>query len=512
LTARNGDTGTLTVHTAADGAQVEVADLGSRHARGTTALSAAGLLSVDRLQTIRGAETSSIVTFHDGRASWTERVGLQVRRSEWESDALAIDDAVVFGSGLPLVTPWSALTARVDLDEAGPQRFEAMNLPTGRPISVWAEVRERRRVGDIEAVRLFAWSASEGHSLWLDGETRALLALKSRLGSVQVVRSGFDLPEPLAVEAGGVVETELEIQLGETRLGGILTRPAGAVGQSATVLILHGSGASDRNGDAGGLRLGTYRRLAHAAARSGVNVIRWDKRGSREEHRELDQPITHEDFVADAVAWIDLLRAREGIDPDCFFVMGHSEGGLIAPLVAAASPSVQGLIMLGAGPSSLAELMRVQLPLVLRAHGATEDEIAAGVRSQDALFQVIESGKDKELPGGIFGDEDASAWFRAHLAYDPGEAFAHVDRPLLFLFGAQDLQVPPSEALQLKERFGDSPDVTVRVIDDMDHMLSGVVTEPGMGSYSDPDRPLSGALLDVLDGWLAERRCGLGEP
>lgn len=236
-------------------------------------------------------------------------------------------------------------------------------------------------------------------------------------------------------------------------LAGTLTGPAHRGGIAGAVLITGLSPHERNNGDAPWMPL---RDIADALTRAGIAVLRLDDRGvgkSTGDNAKMTCLEKAED-VRTAVAW---LRAQPGIDPKRIMLVGYSEGGLIAPMVAAGDPSIAGLVTL-AGP------------------GVPGMEVARYQVEQSVLKDpaIPEGQREKELAKQI-GDalKDLSAHESSFLAIDPIQYDRQVRCPALIIQGGADATVPVRSAERIASamRASGNPDVTVRIFPGVSHSL-----------------------------------------
>lgn len=272
------------------------------------------------------------------------------------------------------------------------------------------------------------------------------------------------------------------------RLAGTLTRPLRA-GPLPCVVTITGSGQQDRD-EAIALVRGyrPFREVADALGRRGIAVLRLDDRGVG----GSDAPArgatseTFADDVEDALAW---LRARPDVDRGRLALLGHSEGGLVAPLVAARDPQVRALVLLAAPAWNGRRILEYQNGRALsRSLSAAARDSALGA----AMAEVDSLAK-------------RDAWLGFFLAHDPLAAIARVRAPVLLLQGETDRQVSSEQAGELARALAKAGnrDVTVRVfartnhlfLDDPDGDPSGYAKLTGAG--------FAAPVVDTLADWLA---------
>jgi len=313
---------------------------------------------------------------------------------------------------------------------------------------------------------------------------------------------------------------------------GTLTRPAGA-GPHPVVLLISGSGPQDRDETLFGHK--PFWVLADHLGRHGLAALRVDDRGvgkSTGDHAAA----TSADFAEDVLAGVRNLRTRDGIDPDRIALLGHSEGGLIAPMVAVADPGVAAIVLM-AGPGVPGrEILMLQQQLILAASDVTPEEIATAQVNQEALLTIALADEDSTTRAvrladhlrGVYaglsdqeragaGPEDAfvkagsrqmlSSWMRWFLAHDPRPVLGQVRCPVLAVNGSRDVQVDADQnlpAIAAALAAGGNPDHTEVVLDGLNHLMQPAVTG-GLEEYVTIEQTLAPAFLDTVTSWLAER-------
>jgi fermentation-respiration switch protein FrsA (DUF1100 family) len=247
-------------------------------------------------------------------------------------------------------------------------------------------------------------------------------------------------------------------------LAGTLTLPSGP-GPFPAAILISGSGPQDRDESLVGHR--PFLVLADHLTRKGIAVLRFDKRGIGKSTGDFASA-TMEDFTGDVEAALAYLKTRKEIDPKKIGLIGHSEGGLIAPLVAANSPAVAWIVLL-AGPGLKGEdVLLLQSELILRAAGVNDGEVARTLAFNKQTYVIVRQEKDPAALEAKLDDlvQNTSAgaalppaavqaqvrllvspWFRFFLDYDPVPTLQKTLCPLLALNGEKDLQIPPKENL-----------------------------------------------------------------
>jgi pimeloyl-ACP methyl ester carboxylesterase len=294
-------------------------------------------------------------------------------------------------------------------------------------------------------------------------------------------------------------------------LAGTLTTPRGP-GRFPAVVLISGSGAQDRDSTIAGHK--PFLLLADTLARRGIAVLRLDDRGVGGSTGTV-AAATSEDFAGDAVAAVAFLTTRASIDAARIGLLGHSEGGLVAPMAATRSKAVAFLVLL-AGPGLTGEAIMVeQAALIARAMGATDGQIAANRSLQEQGFAIVKAEADpavrRERLRAVIGDAQAAMastpWFRFFLTYDPAMALRQVRIPTLALNGEKDLQVPAKmnlAAIDAALRAGGNTQFTTRVLPDLNHLFQTAKT--GLpNEYAEIEETMAPVVLETIVDWIGRR-------
>ncbi len=254
------------------------------------------------------------------------------------------------------------------------------------------------------------------------------------------------------------------------------------------MVLISGTGHNTRDEDVWGHKVFVV--LADALSREGIAVLRYDKRGVGGSTGDYDAATTV-DFTSDAEAAVNWLTTQTEIDRNRVGVLGHSEGGIIAPAVAARDKSVAFVVMI-AGPAIRGDkLFVLQSAMTAKTYGAPEDYIAkrkifdqrlydaiiaapsATVALERATAIVAEGLSSKIIDANeaeTLAHDDTSPWERYFLAYDPAPTLASLKVPVLALNGSLDVQVPAKEDLAAaREALKGNPNATVIELPGMNH-------------------------------------------
>ena len=296
------------------------------------------------------------------------------------------------------------------------------------------------------------------------------------------------------------------------RLAATFTIPRGT-GPFPAVVLICGSGPHDRDETLMGHK--PFLVLADYLTRQGIAVLRADKRGVGESTGNLAAAISA-DFATDAEAGVAWLKARKEVDPHNIGLIGHSEGGAIAPMVAARNRDVAFIVLL-AGPGVRGdELLPAQVMAGNQAAGMShEAAVKSGEMEREAL-QAIESEKDparlREKLAAIMPQEELdrqwktliSPWFRYFLEYDPASDLRKVTCAVLALDGGKDTQVPAKQnlpAIRKALEAGGNKRFETMEFPGLNHLFqtanTGAVTE-----YSRIEETMAPAVLAKIAGWI----------
>jgi pimeloyl-ACP methyl ester carboxylesterase len=310
-------------------------------------------------------------------------------------------------------------------------------------------------------------------------------------------------------------------------LAGTLTLPA-AEGRFPIVVLISGSGPQDRNEELMGHK--PFWVLADHLTKNGFAVLRYDDRGIAKSKGNF-KGASSADFARDVMAAVSYLKTRKEIDPKKIGLIGHSEGGLIAPMVAAQSKDIAYMVLL-AGPGVPGkDIIQLQGELIARSMGASEPDIKASGDIMNELMAVVTSGKDssvinnefkttltrlyrnlpdsvkKGLPETVFQNQYAALnepWMKYFLAYDPATSLHKIKIPVLALNGSLDLQVSPSQNLPMIKQALDKAGNKKYLIKELPG-LNHLFQEAKIGlpaEYADIEQTLSPVMLKEMTDWL----------
>lgn len=313
-------------------------------------------------------------------------------------------------------------------------------------------------------------------------------------------------------------------------LAGTLTLPAGD-GPHPAALLITGSGGQDRDETIFDHK--PFWVIADYLSRRGIAVLRVDDRGiGGSDGARAD--LTSADFAGDVKAGVAFLREQSEIDMARVGLIGHSEGGLIAPMVAAEDPEIAFIVMLAGTGVDGRQVLELQNELLLRAAGASDDYVEAQLERQRPLWDAMAAGADEETLDplltallehqlqGVTGEardqtwevawaqakaQATSAWFQYFLSTDPAQFLEQTQAPVLALNGTLDLQVDAEQNLPAIEaalaRAGND-DVTVVRLDRLNHLFQ-TATTGSVAEYGAIEETFAPEALELMGDWILNR-------
>ncbi|GIV01516.1 MAG: hypothetical protein KatS3mg015_0346 [Fimbriimonadales bacterium] len=316
------------------------------------------------------------------------------------------------------------------------------------------------------------------------------------------LREGVEPPAPMEIKPNARLYTEQEVEVmtaTNVYLKGTLTVPK-TPGRHPAVLLISGSGPQDRDWNAPpawNASLGAQ--IADRLAAIGCVVLRMDDRGVGGSTGKL-QDASLSNLVSDASVLADYLKARPEVDPFKVILLGHSEGGVIAPLVAKQDPTIAGVILLAATSRPLDEIVIEQLTAQ-----ESDTRLPEAARQQAAAMipmmkEAIQKAKDGER--GIVHGLNLT-WLREHIRNNPSEVIRQVRQPILIVQGTEDLKVLPRNARELAAaaKEAGNPDVTLVMIEGATHFFNQFPINNPKADPSNPEKP-DPQLFEAITSWI----------
>jgi len=308
----------------------------------------------------------------------------------------------------------------------------------------------------------------------------------------------FAFSAVLLASIASAAEQPTELKTPTGTIHGTLLVPDTAKPPMPIVLLIAGSGPTDRNGNSAALpgRNDSLKMLAEGLAAKGIASLRYDKRGIAESRSAMtaEKNLRFETYIDDAVAWAKRLKKDPRFSK--VVVVGHSEGALIGAVAAQKSGA--------AGYVSIAGLAR---PADLVIRGQLMGKLPPDLReTSDKILEALKYGNTiDDVPPSLAALYRPSvqpyliSWFR----YDPLEQVKKLTIPVLIVQGTTDIQVSVDDARALAAA---KPEAKLEIIEGMNHVMKKVEMDQGkqVASYGDPSLPVDPRLVDAIVGFVLD--------
>lgn len=415
-----------------------------------------------------------------------------------------------------------SLTSKMDSPDQG-----VMGFPTDRTTFNGRDLHIELTAAQATYDGVLSDAGTEIAGNWKQGGASLALNLTRATAAVTLNRPQNPVG-PFPYKAEDVAYTN---QAAGIKLAGTLTIPDGK-GPFPAAILITGSGAQDRDEALMGHK--PFAVIADYLTRRGIAVLRVDDRGVGGSTGNIAQS-TSADFAGDVLAGVQYLKGRPEIDPGRIGLIGHSEGGLIAPLVAVQSKDVAYIVLL-AGPGLRGdEIIRRQSELIIRAAGGTDADVARQIDAFERMFAIARmddmdaaqksihdlamqlfgqmTEAEKQAIGNNAANLEASLkatlnpWYRYFINHDPVPTLKKVSCPVLALNGSKDLQVPPKEdlaaiAAALKE--GGNRDYTTIELPGLNHLFQHCQTG-SPAEYGSIEETFAPEALKIVGDWILQR-------
>ena len=380
----------------------------------------------------------------------------------------------------------------------------AAAVPADKLKAVWeslpAQVGKARGRGDAEVSTQGAVTVVK---IPLQFEKAALVATfaidgEGRIAGFAVQPAQAAAPAPAVAEDAAYIERDMQVGDGERALPATLALPKGD-GPFPAVVLVHGSGPHDRDETVGPNK--PFLDIARGLAAQGIAVLRYEKRTKARPQDFTSGPFgVDEETTFDGVLAVDALRKTAGIDGKRVFVLGHSQGGMMAPRIAAMSGHVAGLVLLAAPARPLLDIVVEQnRRLAVLDDGKTSDA------ERDAISALIEQVRIARDPATDLATKSVlglpvSYW----RTIDPVDAVAEaqsVALPMLVLQGARDIQVVDADWSRWRGAFHANKRVEFKLYEKLNHLGIAGEGEGNLAEYGTPGH-VDAALIGDVAGWI----------
>lgn len=351
-----------------------------------------------------------------------------------------------------------------------------------------------------------------------------------RVGEVPMITRRQDPKKPYPYDEEEVSYRNVKDNV---KLAGTLSLPRNGNRKHPAVILISGSGPQNRDSLVAGHRL--FLVLSDHLTRQGIAVLRVDDRGTGDS--ELGSlAVTSENYMGDVLAGVDFLKTRREINPKKIGLIGHSEGGMIAPMAAAHSKDVAFIILLAGLGQRGEDVVTTQTELMQRVQGTDSDTIAQGTVLLNKIQAIVKTENDEnrreqlvkeeltrhvgtmnETQRKAFAPLESSIrtlmpmfrmpWFRYFITFEPALVLRRVKVPVLALNGELDLQVAWKENLDLIAaalKAAKNKDYTVKAFPRLNHLFQTATT--GLPSeYGKIEETMSPEVLHTMSDWIMQR-------
>ena len=318
---------------------------------------------------------------------------------------------------------------------------------------------------------------------------------------IQPAQAAAPPPAAAVPEDANFSERELAVGDDDRALPGTLAMPKGD-GPFPAVVLVHGSGPHDRDETIGPNK--PFLDIARGLAAQGIAVLRYEKR-TKARPQDFASGVfgVDEETTNDAAQAVATLRGLDGIDPKRVFVLGHSQGGMMAPRIAAVSGHVAGLVLLAAPARSLLDIVieqnrRLAVLDDQKTSDAERDAISALIQQVRTTRDAATDPSTKTVMGLPAG------YWRSIDSVDPVAEAKSVALPMLVLQGARDIQVVDADWQAWRGAFHDDPKVTFKLYEALNHLAMPGEGDGNLAEYQQPNH-VDPQLINDVAGWIKAR-------
>lgn len=316
------------------------------------------------------------------------------------------------------------------------------------------------------------------------------------------------------------------------KLAGTLTLPINAKNPPVTVLIT-GSGPQNRNEELGPFNHRPFLVLSDHLTKKGIAVLRFDDRGVAESEGD-HTTATSADFATDVAAAVDYLKTRSDVNTSKIGLIGHSEGGLIAPMLASAREDIAFIVMLAGTGVDGATILTTQARKAAELEGASEGKLDFNEKLSEKIFEIVRTENDtdklklklthyldeiivnspkeftKDYTEEVVKSQIAtlsSNWFQYFIRTDPKQFLSNVTCPVLAINGEKDFQVLPDLNLSAIDKIlkqAGNKDFTTQELAGMNHLFQTAETG-ALSEYGTIEETFSPIALNIVSDWIIKR-------
>jgi hypothetical protein len=321
--------------------------------------------------------------------------------------------------------------------------------------------------------------------------------------------------EPKAPFPYGIEEVTFENTKDKIKLAGTFTYPQTNKPYPVVVLI-SGSGPQNRNSEI--LEHQSFWVISDYLTRNGIGVLRFDERGIGKSEGDFANA-TSFDFATDVEAALAYLKNKSGVDIRKIGLIGHSEGGMIAPIVASRDKSISFIVLLAGPGIPCSELLIEQNYLVGKTQGMTEEQLQEAQKVNQSLYTILKSKESNEvikpklkaiLEQSRLTDSDTqlhqmlSPWFRTFIQYEPAVYLEQLKCPILVLNGEKDIQVAAqsnTNGIKIATNKGKNKKVELKIYPQLNHLFQ-TCTTCSVDEYGSLEETFSPLVLSDIKNWI----------
>jgi len=332
--------------------------------------------------------------------------------------------------------------------------------------------------------------------IWSAGSANQLMRVHVPIQQVDMSRDGFALAPKDAGTAtpSACRERQVNFPSGELQMPGTLCLPLSPRGRVPLVVLVHGSGAHDRDETVAGNK--PFRDLAEGLAATGIATLRYDKRTYAFPGSFGPKATVEEEVIADAVAALAYSRTLPEVDPNQVFVLGHSLGASMAPFIAERSPEARGVILMAAAARQLDELVYEQVAFQSKSSGQDQASIAKETENLKKTFARIRSG---EAPDSERFMNAPAFYWRDLLKRDTVAGLKRLTQPVLVLQGGKDVQVSRTDYDLIVQALGGKAEA--HFLPALNHLFMTVEGQPTGAEYGVPGH-VDPQVMQIISKWI----------
>ena len=310
---------------------------------------------------------------------------------------------------------------------------------------------------------------------------------------------GAEWQRPAYADPALFTETAITVGNDPYKLEGKLSLPRGN-GTHPGVVLIQGSGPQDMDETIGPNK--PFRDLAWGLASRGIAVIRFDKRTHTHGEKVMAEgPTAGNEVIDDALLALEQLRQRPEIDKKATFIVGHSLGGCLAPVIARADGKLAGIVILSGTLRDLDVVVLEQLDYLANMPGKHQEETKNGLPAIRADIEAMRAGKKK--PEDVIMFAPVSYWkdINAQLGEVGAEALRKFPGRVLILGGGRDLQIKRVDFDKWQSAAGDRKGVTFRWLPEMNHLYFAGTGSPDPDDYDKPGH-VDASVIEGVSSWM----------